>query len=97
MPAETHMERRPMSRDEVSTLVREQLADLLERDPDTIGEESRFAEDLRADSLALVELVEILEEELAERSCSVMFDDEDLMDLATVRETVDYIVARLDS
>ena len=97
MPAETHMERQSLDRDAVLQLVKEQLADIMESDVDAIGEDDRFAEDLHTDSLALVELVEVLEDELAERSCAVLFDDEDLVDLLTVRDAVDYVMARIGS
>ena len=97
MPAETHMERQSLDRDAVLQLVKEQLADIMESDVDAIGEDDRFAEDLHTDSLALVELVEVLEDELAERSCAVLFDDEDLIDLLTVRDAVDYVMARMGS
>lgn len=97
MPAETHMERQTLDRATVLQLVKEQLADILESDLDAIGDDDRFAEDLSADSLALVELVEMLEDELADRSCAVLFDDEDLVDLLTVRDAVDYVMARMGS
>ena len=97
MAAETHMERQSLDRDAVLQLVKEQLADIMESDVDAIGEDDRFAEDLHTDSLALVELVEVLEDELAERSCAVLFDDEDLVDLLTVRDAVDYVMARMGS
>jgi len=95
VPAETHTERGPMDRQAVFELVRDQLADILEVDPATIGEGSSFAEDLDADSLALIELVEALEEELGERSVGFRIDDEDLEDLRTVRDAVDYVFAKL--
>ena len=95
MPAETHVEQGPMSRDEVLALVRHQLADILEIEPSTINEGDAFADDLDADSLALIELVEGLEEELAERSTGFRIEDEDLEDLRTVRDAVDYVVAKL--
>ncbi|RMH79505.1 MAG: acyl carrier protein [Actinomyces sp.] len=95
MPAETHVEQGPLGRDEVLTLVRERLADILEIDPDDINEGDAFADDLDADSLALIELVEALEEELGERSVGFRIDDEDLEDLRTVRDAVDYVVAKL--
>ena len=95
MPAETHMERQSLDREAVLQRVTQQLAEIMESDVDAIGEDDRFAEDLHTDSLALVELVEVLEDELAERSCAVLFDDEDLVDLLTVRDAVDYVVARL--
>lgn len=97
MPAETHTAQGPMDRDEVFTLVAEQLGDILEIDPSTISEGSSFAEDLDADSLALIELVEALEEELSERASGFRIDDEDLEDLKTVRDAVDYVHAKLSA
>jgi acyl carrier protein len=84
-----------MDRNGVYELVREQLADILEIDPTAISESSSFAEDLDADSLALIELVEALEEEFSERSEGFRIDDEDLEDLRTVRDAVDYVYAKL--
>lgn len=95
MPAETHVEQAPMSREEILALVRDQLADILEIEPLSIKEGDAFADDLEADSLALIELVEALEEELAERSAGFRIEDEDLEDLRTVRDAVDYVVAKL--
>ena len=95
MPAETHVEQGPIGRDEVLTLVREQLADILEIEPSSINEGDALADDLAADSLALIELVEALEEELSERAGGFRIDDEDLEDLRTVRDAVDYVVAKL--
>ncbi len=97
MPAETHIERGPLDRKAVFELIRDQLADILETDPQKITEGSSFSEDLDADSLALIELVEALEEELGERSVGFRIDDEDLEDLRTVRDAVDYVVARLEA
>jgi acyl carrier protein len=76
-------------------LVRDRLAVILEIEPTAIGEGDAFADDLDADSLALIELVEGLEEELAERSVGFRIEDEDLEDLRTVRDAVDYVVAKL--
>lgn len=95
LPAETHVEQAPMSRDEILALVRDQLADILEIDPLSVNEGDAFADDLQADSLALIELVEALEEELAERASGFRIEDEDLDDLRTVRDAVDYVVAKL--
>ncbi len=94
MPAETHMSQSPMTRAEIVQLVRDRLADILEVDPDTIKEGDSFADDLEADSLALIELVEALEEELSDRTVGFRIDDEDLQDLKTVRDAVDYVDAR---
>lgn len=84
-----------MDRQQVFELIRDRLADILEIDPSTISEGQSFADDLEADSLALIELVEALEEELSERTVGFRIDDEDLEDLKTVRDAVDYVVGRL--
>ena len=39
--------------------------------------------------------MEAIEEELAERSVGFRIEDEDLEDLRTVRDAVDYVTARL--
>ena len=95
MPAETHVEHGPIGRDEIFELIRDRLADILEIEPSTISEGQSFADDLDADSLALIELVEALEEELGERTVGFRIDDEDLEDLKTVRDAVDYIHGRV--
>ena len=95
MPAETHVTGGPIDRAEVLQIVRDRLADILEIEPSSIGEGDAFADDLDADSLALIELVEGLEEELGERSVGFRIDDEDLEDLKTVRDAVDYVVEKL--
>jgi acyl carrier protein len=95
MPAETHVERSPIGPDEVLRLIRERLVEILEIDEDRVTRDARFAEDLGADSLALIELVESLEEELGERTVGFSVDDEDLADLRTVGEAVDYVLVRL--
>lgn len=95
MPAETHVEQSPLDRQAVFELIRDRLADILEIDPSTINEGDSFADDLEADSLALIELVEALEEELGERTVGFRIEDEDLEDLKTVRDAVDYVVAKL--
>ena len=97
MPAETHVAQGPIGPDEVYRILRERLAEILEIDENRIKLESSFTQDLDADSLALIELVEALEEELGERTVGFSIDDEDLGDLRTVQEAVDYVVARLGS
>ncbi|MEZ5340222.1 MAG: phosphopantetheine-binding protein [Acidimicrobiales bacterium] len=59
-----------------------------------MSEGDSFADDLDADSLALIELVEALEEELADRTVGFRIDDEDLQDLKSVRDAVDYVFSR---
>jgi acyl carrier protein len=95
MPAETHVEQGPLGPDEVLALIREHLAEILEIDENRITRDARFGDDLEADSLALIELVEVLEAELGERTVGFSIDDEDLAELQTVGEAVDYVVARV--
>ena len=76
-------------------LIRDQLSEILEIDPDQVELTSAFVDDLGADSLALIRLVEALEGELGERTVGFRIDDEDIEDLHTVGDAVDYILARL--
>jgi acyl carrier protein len=95
VPAETHTQQVPLDRASVVDLVRDRLAEILEIDPSGIVETDRFVDDLGIDSLGMIELVESLEEELGERTVGFHIDDEDLEDLETVRDTVDYVLTRL--
>ena len=74
---------------------RQCAVDVLSVEADQVTMEANFADDLDADSLALIELVEALEEELSERSAGFRIEDDDLEDLKTVRDAVDYVVSRL--
>jgi acyl carrier protein len=81
---------------EVFEIVRRAAARVLEIDPATMSRATSLAADLHADSLALVEMVEIVEEELAPRArAGFRIDDDDIEDLATIGDTVDYLLARL--
>ena len=73
-------------------LVREAVAIVMEVEPASVTRETRFDE-LKADSLALVEIVEIVEERVGRTG--FRFEDADLDHLATIGEAVDYAVARL--
>lgn len=86
-----------MTREEILDLIRDRLADILEIEASSIGEGDSFADDLDADSLALIELVEAIEEEVGERAEDFRFDDDDLEDLKTVRDAVDYVHDALGS
>jgi acyl carrier protein len=96
VPLQTDVEREGFGRQQVLELVRGSLADILEISPDRIAEGASFG-DLGADSLALIELVEALEKELAGQFGDFRIDDDDLEDLKTVRDAVDYVVAKLGS
>lgn len=97
MPAETHVEQPPMDRQQIFEMIRDQLSDILEIEPSQVTESASFADDLEADSLALIELVEALEEEVGERTVGFRIEDEDLEELKTVRDAVDYVAAKLGS
>lgn len=84
-----------IERDEIVGIIRDRLAEILEIEPSSIGEGDSFQDDLDADSLALIELVEAIEEELGERGSNIRIEDDDLEDLKTVRDAVDYVVRRL--
>ena len=83
-----------MERSAIFAIVRDQLAEILEIGADTITESASFA-DLDADSLALIELVEALEEELSAEVEGFRIDDEDLEGLKTVGDAVNYVAAKL--
>ena len=55
-----------LDRPAVVNLVKDRLADILEVEPSSISESASFVDDLDADSLALIELVEALEEEVGQ-------------------------------
>ena len=97
MPAETHSHRGPIDASEVERIVREQLAEILELDPDAVTSDTRLREDLGADDYALIELVEAVEAELGERMVGLKIDDEDLAEWRTVRDAVDCVAAGLDA
>jgi acyl carrier protein len=84
----------PLDRAEIFEIVRDRLADILEIEPSTVTEGQSFVDDLDADSLALIELVEALEEQLGDRIPNFRIDDEDLEDLKTVRDAIDYVHER---
>ena len=86
----------PLTSDQVLEVVRSAVATVLELDPSGVDRDTRFRDDLAADSLALVEIVEIVEETLAPHArAGFHIEDEDLDALVTVGEAVDYAVARL--
>ena len=77
-----------MTREEVFVLIQAHLADELDLDPDQIGDSTRFKEDLAADSLDLYTLVQELED-----SYGVRIPDEQAVEILTVGQAVDFVVA----
>ncbi len=68
--------------------VKEIIIDKLNVDEDKIVPEARFREDLKADSLDLVELIMAFEEEFGGA-----ISDEDAQKITTVGEAVTYLAA----
>lgn len=64
--------------------------EVLAVEPDQVTKEARFADDLDADSLDLVELVMALEEEF-----DVSVDEEELEGIETVGAAYDLVVSKL--
>jgi acyl carrier protein len=79
-----------MNRDEVLERIRAHLAAELEIDAERIQEDTRFKEDLEADSLDLVELVMELED-----SYGIRIPDEDAVKILTVGQAADYVAAHV--
>lgn len=77
-----------MTREDVLTLIRAHLADELALDPARIQEETRFREDLEADSLDLYTLVQELED-----TYGVRMSDEQAARILTVGQAVDFVLA----
>ena len=77
-----------MTREEVFSLIQSHLADELDVDPARIDEQTRFKEDLEADSLDLYTLVQELED-----TYGVQMSDEQAAQILTVGAAVDFVMA----
>ncbi|HEU4978636.1 MAG TPA: acyl carrier protein [Solirubrobacteraceae bacterium] len=77
-----------MTHEEVFSLIQSHLADELDVDPSRIGEDTRFKEDLEADSLDLYTLVQELED-----SYGVKMSDEEASRILTVGQAIDFVLA----
>ena len=72
------------------SLVRAHLAEELEVDADSISEQTRFKDDLDADSLDLYELVMELEDRYG-----ISISEEQAARIHSVGDAVDFVLARL--
>jgi acyl carrier protein len=77
-----------MTREQVFNLIQAHLADELDVDPENISGETRFKEDLEADSLDLYTLVQELED-----TYGVEMSDEQAARILTVQQAVDFVLA----
>jgi acyl carrier protein len=78
-----------MTGEEVLELIRAHLAAELEVEPSRINADTRFKEDLNADSLHLVELVVELEDQYG-----IRIPDEEAAKILTVGQAADFVAAR---
>ncbi len=79
-----------MTRDEVMELIRTHLSAELEVEASDVREDTRFREDLEADSLDLVELVVELEDRYG-----IRIPDEEAARLKTVGQVADYVASHV--
>ena len=79
-----------MDREEVTTLVRDHLVTELEVSADQIRPETRFREDLDADSLDLYELLMELEDRYG-----IRVSEEEAAKIETVGDAVDFVCERV--
>lgn len=77
-----------LTHDQVFALIREHLADELDVEASAIGLDTRFKDDLEADSLDLYTLVQELED-----TYGVSMSDEQAAQILTVGQAVDFVLA----
>jgi acyl carrier protein len=78
-----------VARDDIRERVRSVIADMAPQRPAAVTGELGLTSDLGFDSLGLLELAGLLEEELG------LEVDDDEVDVVTVRDVEDYVLARL--
>ncbi len=76
-----------MTREQIFAVIQAHLTDELELPPESITEESRFREDLEADSLDLYTLVQELED-----TYGLKISDEEAAKIVTVGQAVDFVM-----
>lgn len=81
-----------MERAEVMQIMRDKAEEMLELAPDDLQEEKSFVDDLKVDSLSLVEYTMDLEDALG-----VELPEEELSDLKTIGAFLDLIMTKLDA
>jgi acyl carrier protein len=79
-----------MDRDEVLQVMRVKAVEMLEVEADAVQEDKSFVDDLRVDSLSLVEYTMELEDALG-----VELPEDELTDLTTIGAFLDLIMTKL--
>lgn len=79
-----------MTREQIAAQVAAAVAEEADKKPDEIRPEDRFVEDLAFDSLSLVELVMELEDNF-----KLSIPDDDVQNLKSVGQVIDYIETEL--
>jgi acyl carrier protein len=87
-PARARPAMSELTREQVFALIRSHLVDELDVEASAIGVETRFKEDLEADSLDLYTLVQELED-----TYGVSMSDEQAAQILTVGQAVDFVLA----
>ena len=96
MDADTHHPRRDRKWDPPAALPRKEngreiIAEQLSVEEGSITEDSKFKEDLNADSLDLFQIISALEEEF-----EIEFDNEEAENLKTVGDAIEYIKSAVE-
>lgn len=81
---------------DVVSLLAERISLVLGIDDKPVTPDTRFDEDLHADSLDLVEVVESVEKELRDRGFTVAVDDDALLTAETVGDAARFIAAGIE-
>lgn len=79
-----------MDRDQLLAIVRDATVGVLGVDPAAVTPDAHFADDLDADSLALVEIIMAVEDAL-----DVQVPEEELKDVRTVGAALDLLAAKV--
>ena len=79
-----------MERSEVLDVMRDKAVEMLEVEPDAVQEDKSFVEDLKVDSLSLVEYTMDLED-----AFGIELPEDELTDLKTIGAFVDLIMTKL--
>lgn len=81
-----------MNRNEIINAVYEACEEVLKVDPSTLSEATTFAEDMDADSLALVEVVMLLEERF-----DLRIPEDELEGVSTIGAAADVVATHIEA